>query len=127
MLPELLSWFLVCSALTYVITEASIWMKTRAWLASWFMPLCTLLYCRKCMGFWVGLGVGYLGVYPLPLASSMALDIPLAHIAAVESGLAFMALMWVLDKAMPSHPTFAFEQDLIDHYRIGRAKEPWFQ
>ena len=121
---SVLAWLLMCSAIVYLVTEASLMLPLRPMLASFHPKLMTLLYCRKCVGFWVGAFYGLVGAYPLPLISTVH-RWPRIEMA-VESGLAFMAAMWILDRWMSPHATFAVEQGMMDGYRTDRGKEAWF-
>lgn len=67
---SLLRFALVVVGLVYLVTQASITSSLRVALLSLFktnivaqMFLSTFLYCRACVGFWVGLVVGFFGLY----------------------------------------------------------------
>lgn len=122
-------WFLTCCAAVYLVTESGIVMRARTYVASQGMFAFTLLYCRKCMGFWVGAVSGISGAYPLPLRMVSGPDIPRYVVAvgtAWEAGLVFMALMWLLDGSLIPYRSLDEESLIVDAWRKKRGQEPWF-
>lgn len=64
-LTDLIAWALVHVGAVYLITESAIFSPFRRLLTSGFRPthlLVALVYCTGCVGFWLGLLEGALGL-----------------------------------------------------------------
>ncbi len=65
---QLLHFALLTLGITYIVTQSSIMILPRMWLASKSSLARTFIYCPACVGFWVGTGVelgGNFGMHPL--------------------------------------------------------------
>jgi len=54
---QLIHFVLLTLGLTYIVTQSSIMIFPRMWIAARSMLLKTLIYCPACTGFWVGGGL----------------------------------------------------------------------
>lgn len=97
----LIRWTLLAMGLTYALTEAAIFAPLRLMVRyGWKNPwLTTLVYCRACTGFWVGLALGAFDVWPFVGTWSL------------ESAVAAMALGAIWNAFAPNH---AWENEAAD-------------
>lgn len=61
---EFFRWATLCFGTTYVITTSGIFSPIRVMLVGRSPFLRSLFYCQACMGFWVGMFYGLLGLWP---------------------------------------------------------------
>lgn len=102
----MISWFvwsLSLMGIVYFITESALMVSVRIALGSMSDTLSILLYCRMCVGFWVGIILGWVGLFPL--------GVPFV------SGLAAMGTMWLASGFLPRHGSFEEEMAAIEHVR----------
>lgn len=83
---DFLRWALITLGVIYLVTEAIIFAPVRLALrykakSYWFT---VLVYCRSCVGFWAGFGLGLAGLWFVPDRSLLE--------SGIESGFAAMAL-----------------------------------
>lgn len=69
---ELLRFLLVAAGLLYILTRSVIFAWLRQAIARRHILLMALMYCPACMGFWIGLTLGLLGLWPWPATTSWA-------------------------------------------------------
>lgn len=63
---ELIRFGLLVVGLVYIVTQSSIFTIMRMLVVrTKIFMLAQLFYCPACMGFWMGLGLGALGYWPL--------------------------------------------------------------
>ena len=92
-------WALVGLGLVYGITESAIFAPIRLLLARVHLVVQVFVYCAACTGFWVGLGLGLGGYWPVDRV---------AWYGAIESAIALMCLgaLW----GRKGSPAYAVEQ-----------------
>ena len=89
-----------------ILTGTLHWLMARAEITKWFwgsilMPkfLDSLLRCPACSGFWLGLGLGSLGVRPLVTGHAW-IDVLAAGTAGLYgTPIAEAVLLWALDRS----------------------------
>jgi hypothetical protein len=96
-------WLLSCAGIIYLVTESSIFAPIRMSLAMWSGFIRSLIYCRACTGFWVGV-IGGAVNYPIALHNPWA--------SATMAGLTGMMLGYVWTCFVPNH-AWKPEQEIL--------------
>lgn len=99
-----LVWAFSLMGIVYFITESALAVTPRVVLSSMSDKLSILLYCRMCVGFWVGLVLGWAGLFP-------PTTVPFV------SGLVAMGVMWFASGFLPRHGSFEEEMEAIERVR----------
>jgi hypothetical protein len=63
---QLIHFALLTLGLTYIVTQSSIMVLPRMWLAEKAFLLKLLIYCPACTGFWVGVALQLVHNYGFP-------------------------------------------------------------
>ena len=111
--------------LVYIISQSVIFSFLRVRIARLNPLFEALLYCPSCTGFWVGLMLGALGIYPrLPNCFEPILD-DVWFAGAVISGLLVMIVAngWWGWLYQGSNPAYAAEEPLLRRSVRGRASQ----
>lgn len=103
-MTEWLVWSFSLMGIVYFITESALMVPARIVLGSMSDTVSILLYCRMCVGFWVGIILGWVGLFP-PTTMPFV------------SGLTAMGVMWLASGFLPRHGSFEEEMEAIEHAR----------
>jgi hypothetical protein len=102
---SLLHYAIMAYALTYLITESSIFAVPRVLASRGHVVIAMLMYCPACMGFWVGVCLGVAGWFPFDTPHPVALE-------ALNSGLVSMAICSLISKMTGGNPAWESESAL---------------
>lgn len=61
---DLVTWAFVCFGISFALTHSKVFAKVREKANSVHHMLGYFMECPMCMGFWVGMGLGFLWVSP---------------------------------------------------------------
>jgi len=103
-----LGWFCGVAGVTYLIGEAGITTLPRTALAALSDFVCSLLYCRMCVSFWVGCASGAAGLFPLVNETLWATP---------AAGFVAMGAMWLLQGHMQRNQAWEPEFEAINTIR----------
>lgn len=110
----LFAWWLTALGIIYLISEAAIATYARMWVLSKLPAkdfFIGLVYCRACLGFWVG---GILAhIWPGPLDY-----IPVEHFAVAVGAFSTMALGAIWNSISPNS---AYDAEQLDLQEISDA------
>ena len=102
---DFLHYALMAYALTYLITESAIGAVPRILASRGHALIEALMYCPACMGFWVGICLGFGGWFPFDTPHSLPLE-------SLNSGFVSMAVCGLISKMTGGNPAWESESAL---------------